>query len=363
MTTTETPRTDVTRTYASYAKPLWQRVILTREFAVIALLLVVFFYSRAEIPQLRRPVDGLLPAARRGTDPADRPADDDDHHHRRDRSVGREHRGLSSVLVGDLHQGGMSIPMAALVAILVGILCGAFNGFLIAYVGLPSLAVTIGTLALYRGLAVGLLGTTAVTDFPEKWTDLAKNKIGDTSYPVIMIPIVILIIAFVLLLHFTSFGRGVFDVGLNDEAAHFSGVNVARTKFLLFVMAGAVSAFAGIYFTLRYGSARGDNANGMELQVIAAVLLGGVSIFGGRGALHGVIAGVLLIGVLSSALRLDEVSANVINIIIGLLLVLSVMSTSFLSFVTRTTAGMRRKASRGLPERQQASAQHEGNNS
>ena len=86
--------------------------------------------------------------------------------------------GLSSVLVGILHQdAGMSIPAAALVAILVGAVCGAFNGFLVAYVGLPSLAVTIGTLALYRGIAVGLLGTKAVTDFPEKWTDLAKERI------------------------------------------------------------------------------------------------------------------------------------------------------------------------------------------
>lgn len=363
MTTTETSRTDSLRTYASYAKPLWQRVILTREFAVITLLLIVFFYSRSEIPAF----DGPLTIYYLLLDVAPilliaLPMTLIIITGEIDLSVASV-VGLSSVLVGDLHQGGMSIPMAALVAIGVGILCGAFNGFLVAYVGLPSLAVTIGTLALYRGLAVGILGTTAVTDFPEKWTDLAKERIGDSSYPVIVLPILVLIIAFVLLLHFTPFGRGVFDIGLNDEASHFSGVNVARTKFLLFVLAGAVSAFAGIYYTLRFGSARGDNATGMELQVIAAVLLGGVSIFGGRGALHGVIAGVLLIGVLSSALRLDEVSANVINIIIGLLLVASVMSTSFLTFVARTTAGMKRRASSGSPERQQASAHHEGNNS
>ena len=82
-------------------------------------------------------------------------------------------------------------------------------------------------------------------------------------------------------------------------------------------MAGAVSALAGVYFTLRFGTARGDNATGLELQVIAAVLLGGVSIFGGRGALHGVIAGVLLIGVISSAMRLEGITVNVINIVIG----------------------------------------------
>ena len=117
-----------------------------------------------------------------------------------------------------------------------------------------------------------------------------------------MILFVILAIVFAVLLHFTPFGRGIFAIGLSTEAARFSGVQVERTKFILFVLSGAVSALAGIYYTLRFGSARGDNATGLELSVIAAVLLGGVSIFGGRGALHGVIAGVLLIGTLASAL-------------------------------------------------------------
>ena len=147
-----------------------------------------------------------------------------------------------------------------------------------------------------------------------------------------MIPFVVLAIGFSLLLHFSTFGRGVYDIGLNDEAAHFTGVNVARTKLILFVLSGVVSAFAGVYYTLRFGSARGDNATGMELQVIAAVLLGGVSIFGGRGRLHGVIAGVVLIGVIASALRLERVTVNVTNIIIGLLLVASVIATPLLSW-------------------------------
>jgi rhamnose transport system permease protein len=245
--------------------------------------------------------------------------------------------GLSSVLVGVLHEGGLPLPAAGLLALLAGALCGAFNGFLVAYVGLPSLAVTIGTLALFRGLAVGLLGTKAVTDFPERWTDLATAKIGDSRIPLVMVLFVVLAVAFTVLLHFTAFGRGVYDIGLNREAAHFTGVDVQRTKFVLFVLSGLVSAVAGIYYTLRFGSARGDNATGLELQVIAAVLLGGVSIFGGRGRLHGVIAGVLLIGVIASALRLEGITVNVINIITGLLLVASVVSTSVLARVSRTS--------------------------
>jgi rhamnose transport system permease protein len=194
--------------------------------------------------------------------------------------------------------------------------------------------VTIGTLALFRGVAVGLLGTTAVTEFTESWTDLATGTLGGSSIPIVMVPFVLLAVVFSLLLHFSTFGRGVYDIGLNAEAAHFTGVDVARTKFLLFVLSGVVSAFAGIYFTLRFGSARGDNATGLELQVIAAVLLGGVSIFGGRGRLHGVLAGVVLIGVISSALRLEGVTVNVTNIIIGLLLIASVVSGGVLTAVS-----------------------------
>ena len=227
----------------------------------------------------------------------------------------------------------MAVPAAAVAAILVGAVAGTINGFLITVVGLPSLAVTIGTLALFRGIAVGLLGTTAITEFPEFWTDLAKDNIPGTPIPGIMIPFVVLAIVFAVLLHFTPFGRSLYAIGLNKEAAAFSGIDVGRTKFLLFLMSGTVAGFAGVYFTLLYSNARGDNATGMELSVIAAVLLGGVSIFGGRGALHGVIAGVLLIGTLGSALRLAGVTSDIINVITGVLLVLSVVSASLLAWL------------------------------
>ncbi len=342
------------RVYAAYSRPLWRRALLTREFAMIALLVVVYEYSMGNVPNF----DGPLTLYYLFLDAAPilliaLPMTLVIITGEIDLSVASV-VGLSSVLVGVLHQdAGLSIPIAGLIAILVGALAGAFNGFLVAYVGLPSLAVTIGTLALYRGIAVGLLGTTAKTEFPEAWTDLAKKRIWeDHPYPTILIPFLVLLVVFAVLLHFSPFGRGIFEIGLNHEAAHFTGVNVELTKLWLFVLAGAVSAFAGIYYTLRFGSARGDNATGLELQVIAAVLLGGVSIFGGRGALHGVVAGVLLIGVLSSAMRLESQTVNVINIVIGVLLVLSVISTSFLSWASGLAA-----RGRGLgPLRRRASA-------
>ena len=158
---------------------------------------------------------------------------------------------------------------------------------------------------------MGLLGTTAITDFPEFWTDLAKANIPGTPIPVIMIPFVVLAIVFAVLLHFTPFGRSLYAIGLNKEAARVLGHRRrAHEVHPLRAERHRGSGFAGVYFTLLYSNARGDNATGMELQVIAAVLLGGVSIFGGRGALHGVIAGVLLIGTLGSALRLAGVTVR-----------------------------------------------------
>jgi len=147
-----------------------------------------------------------------------------------------------------------------------------------------------------------------------------------------------------VMLHFTPFGRSLYTIGLNKEVAAFSGIDVGMTKFWLFVMSGTVSGFAGVYFTLLYNNARGDNAIGMELLIIASVLLGGVSIFGGRGALHGVIAGVFLIGTMSSALRLAGVTSDIINVITGTVLILSVVSASFLGWVrTKRIAAIGRK--------------------
>ena len=341
----------MTSTYPGYAQPLWRRWLLTRETAVIALVVATVVYAVAKVPNF----DGPLTLTYLLLDTAPilliaLPMSLIIVTGEIDLSVASV-VGLSSVLLGVLYQAGLPIALAMLAAIVGGALCGALNGFLVAYVGLPSLAVTIGTLALFRGLAVGLLGTKAVTDFPDNWTSLATDKIGSTSIPLIMIPFLLLLIGFALLLHFSSFGRGVYDIGLNKEAAHFTGVDVARTKFVLYVLAGVVSAFVGVFYTFRFGSARGDNATGLELQVIAAVLLGGVSIFGGRGRLHGVVAGVLLIGVISSALRLESVTVNVINIIIGLLLVLSVISTNVVGWIARATSRWNRTATTSASQR------------
>lgn len=321
------------RIYKDYAQPLWRRILFTRESAVVVALILVIVYAWTQVPYFAQPITftylllDIMPILLIALPMALVIITGEI-----DLSVASA-VGLSSVLLGTLSQAGLPFALAAVIALIVGALGGALNGFLITIVGLPSLAVTIGTLALYRGLAVGLLGTTAVTEFDVFWKDLAKSKLGDSPIPTVTLLFVALAVVFIVLLHFTPFGRGIFAIGLSPEAAKFSGVRVERSKFILFVLTGTISALAGIFYTLRFSSARGDNATGLELAVIAAVLLGGVSIFGGRGSLPGVIAGVLLIGTLGSALRLAHVTSDVINIITGALLIASVVSTSVLAWV------------------------------
>jgi rhamnose transport system permease protein len=233
--------------------------------------------------------------------------------------------GLSSAIMGFLWNHDLSIESIIPLCVIIGAVLGAVNGFLVTGLGLPSLAVTIGTLALYRGLAFVVLGDSAVADFPYNYTTWVTGNIGGGAVPNVLIVIVVLALIFGIVLHATPFGRSLFAIGANAQAAHFSGIRVARTKFWLYVLSGAVAGLVGVMWTLRYSSARADNGSGLELAVVAAVLLGGVSIFGGKGSLPGVLAGVVLLAALQNALRLQDVSGQALNIVTGALLVLSVL--------------------------------------
>ncbi|GAA4514099.1 MULTISPECIES: ABC transporter permease [Nonomuraea] len=255
--------------------------------------------------------------------------------------------GLSSALVGALWDGGMAIETIIPLVVLTGALCGLVNGLLVTRLGLPSLAVTIGTLALYRGLAYVVLGDKAVAQFPPQYTALAVDDVPGTFVPYPVALFVLLAVVVAVVLHATGFGRALFAIGAQEQAAFFSGIRVKRIKLLLFVFSGTVAAFAGVVFTLRYGSARADNGLGIELAVIAAVLLGGVDFDGGKGTLGGVIAGVLLIGLLRNLLMLNDVSTEIQSIVTGLLLIVSVLTPRLISLLRPVRSGT--SALKGTP--------------
>jgi rhamnose transport system permease protein len=233
--------------------------------------------------------------------------------------------GASSALMGVLWHMGLPMPLVAVLVVVAGGLAGLLNGLVIVKLNLPSLAVTIGTLALFRGLAYVLLGDQAIADFPAAWTAFGMNMLGSTFIPLPFLIVAACAIVFVVLLQATAFGRSLYAIGANSTAASFSGIDVAKIKLRLFVLSGAMSALAGIVYTLRFTSARGDNGEGFELSVIAAVLFGGVSIFGGRGSMYGVLLSLLIVGVLKNALTLADVSSETLTIVTGALLLASVL--------------------------------------
>ena len=232
--------------------------------------------------------------------------------------------GLSSAILGYLWAANVPLWAAIPVVLCVGALGGWFNGFLVTRVGLPSLVVTLGTLALFRGLALVVLGPLGISKFPTEFTTFGFGAVPGTPIPWPFL--IYLAIAAVLgtLLHKTWIGRQIYAIGKSTEASRYSGVRVARMKMALFILSGTVAALAGVILTARFASARADVGQGMTLLVVTVVLLGGVNIFGGRGTIPGVILAFLTLAVLGNVLRLTKVPTEIQNIVGGLLLILSV---------------------------------------
>ena len=250
--------------------------------------------------------------------------------------------GLASAILGASVDAGIPLGLAIVFAVLAGALCGLFNGLLVARVKLPSLVVTLGTLALFRGLAYVILGDRAVSEFPQAFTDFGFDYVPGTLIPWTAVLFAALAVAALVVLHLSWAGRQLYAIGNNQEAARFSGIDVDRVKVRLFVLSGTLAAVAGVVFTARFASARPDNLLGFELDVVTAVLLGGVSIFGGLGTLVGVVLGLFLIGALRNLLGLEDVGADQQQIVIGALLIVSVIGTNVLR-------GIQERATRRRP--------------
>jgi rhamnose transport system permease protein len=233
--------------------------------------------------------------------------------------------GLCGVLMAELFKHGWPIWPAMIAAVALGAVLGAFNGFLVTRVGLPSLAVTIGTLTLYRGIAQGILPTDTIGGFPSNLATIGVVPIPGTHIPYSIAFFGALAIVFAVVLHATPLGRAIFAIGSGQEAAFFAGIRVKRIKFWLFVLSGTLSGFAGVLWSLRFASARYDAGAGLELFVVTVVLLGGISIFGGRGTIAGVVVAVAVLGCLQTALTADLIPAQDQNIVVGGLLLASVI--------------------------------------
>jgi rhamnose transport system permease protein len=231
---------------------------------------------------------------------------------------------LATCVMARLFEIGAPFPFALAAGLISGALAGLINGACVAYVGLPSLAVTLAGLIGFRGVGRILVEDRAIGGFPS-WFDVLGQQplVGPLTFSIIVFIVLFTVTAVVL--NRSAVGRLVYAIGSNLEAARYSGVRVKRAKLLLFVFSGLNAALAGLLYAARLGSVRGDMADGFELDIITMVLLGGVSIFGGSGSLAGVGLSILVILNLRNGMGLANITGNAQTSVIGALLILSVL--------------------------------------
>lgn len=232
--------------------------------------------------------------------------------------------GLAGCVMAFLYESGLPFELCILAALLTGVLLGAFNGFMVSYVGLTSLIVTLAGLISYRGLARVLLENRSIGNFPD-WFDRLGQQPLVGPFPLALIIFFVFLIIATIILQWSGAGRYVYVIGNSKDVARYSGVNVRKVKMVLFTVSGLIAAFAGLLLAARLGSMRGDTATGTELEVITMVVLGGVSIFGGRGTLWGVILAILIVLNLRNGMGLLNITGEIQTGVIGVLLILSVL--------------------------------------
>ena len=230
---------------------------------------------------------------------------------------------LASTAMGYAVQMGVGTPGLVAIGISVGLACGAFNGFLVAGLKLPSIVVTIGTMSLFRGISYMVLGDQAYGKYPADFAYFGQGYVfWVISFEFVLF--VMMAIVFAILLHATNFGRQVYVIGNNPFAARFSGVPVERVQLILFLLTGLMSGIAAVCLTSRLGSTRPSIAQGWELEVVTMVVLGGVSILGGSGTIGGVVIAAFVMGLVTFGLGLLNVPGIVMSIFVGLLLIITI---------------------------------------
>jgi len=239
---------------------------------------------------------------------------------------------LAAMSIGYAAEAGWGPLALFATGIGIGLCCGIFNGLVVTYFNLPSIVVTIGTMSLFRGLTQVILGDQAKTKYPAAFLELGQSyfiKMKETGIAWLFIPPVplsfliflVLAVLFGLMLHKTAVGRQLFAIGSNPVAARFSGIPVDRRRFLLFAVSGILAGLAAALLTARLGSMRSNIAIGWELDIVTMVILGGVSIAGGVGSILGVVLAVLVLGLVTFGMSLNNIPGQVVSVYIGALLI------------------------------------------
>jgi rhamnose transport system permease protein len=237
--------------------------------------------------------------------------------------------GLTAIMLGYSWQNlGLPLEVAIIVAILISTICGFINGWFIVRVGVPPLIMTLATLALYRGLAEGIAQARSVRGYPDWFFQLGQKDLAGIPTQLWFVLVAVIITG--VILSRTTFGRGLYAIGNNELGARFSGIPVDRYKLLIYTFSGFMAGLAGWIFVSRVSTTRSDMGTGIELDVIAAVVLGGTSIFGGSGTIWGTVIGMVLIQLLKNGLALSGMKGDATIVIIGFVLILAILINSFI---------------------------------
>lgn len=234
--------------------------------------------------------------------------------------------GLAAVALGALWRDA-HLPMyvAVAVALLLGLTGGGLNGLLITRLGLPPLIVTLGTFSLFRGIAEGLTrGIENYSGFSQRFLFLGQGYVGG-FIPTQLLILIVAIVGFAWWLHRTAFGRSLYAIGHSAEGARYAGIPVARRLFVVYLVSGLAASVSAVIYVAHLGQAKSDAGTGFELMAITAVVLGGASIFGGRGTVLGTVLGLFAIVVLQNGLRLSRQPAELAGILTGVLLLVTIV--------------------------------------
>ncbi len=232
--------------------------------------------------------------------------------------------GLVAILLGVFWKNlGLPLPVAIGLGLAVGTLAGLVNGLIITRFRVPPLIATLGTLALYRGIAEGISEARSVRGYPDWFFVLGQGQLLGVPMQLWILGAVTLVAAIVL--GVTVWGRGVYAVGHNETAARFSGLRVDRIKLAIYASSGFAAALAAVIFVSRVSTTRSDMGTGIELDAITAVVLGGTSIFGGRGSIIGTVLGLILIQALKNGLSLAGIKSDGTIVLIGAVLILTIL--------------------------------------
>lgn len=239
-----------------------------------------------------------------------------------DLSVGSVLGFCGAVSAGLIVRSGLPVPLAILAALALGFAMGAFNGLLIVKGRLQPFVVTLAMLAMARGFTLLYTNGRPVSGMPESYTFIGSGSLG----PLPMAAVVFLIVFLLsyVFLRYSRTGLHIYAIGGNEETARLAGIKVQRTKVLVYALSGLTAAIAGVVLTARLWSAQPQAGSGLELNAIAATVLGGTSLMGGYGGTAGTVAGALIMGVLSNGLNLIGVSAYLQRVITGAVFILAV---------------------------------------